>query len=224
MTLALAELPPGVPQPPGFGEYLRIIDHEVHRCRRIAEGLLEFSRAKTVRAARLDLDDVAERTLTLLKHHTRFKGCPVRLDFAAPAPSAAEAPADGAPAPAPAPAVLGDPDQLTQVLMVLLLNAADAVAAAPARDADDAPRGVTVRTRATRAGEALLEVEDEGVGIPRDALGKLFEPFYTTKAPGAGTGLGLAIAYGIVRDLGGRLEVDSVPGEGSRFRVVLPAA
>jgi signal transduction histidine kinase len=83
---------------------------------------------------------------------------------------------------------------------------------------------VTVRTRATRAGEALLEVEDEGVGIPRDALGKLFEPFYTTKAPGAGTGLGLAIAYGIVRDLGGRLEVDSVPGEGSRFRVVLPAA
>jgi two-component system NtrC family sensor kinase len=190
MTLALAELPPGVPQPPGFGEYLRIIDHEVHRCRRIAEGLLEFSRAKTVRAARLDLDDVAERTLTLLKHHTRFKGCPVRLDFAAPAPSAAEAPADGAPAPAPAPAVLGDPDQLTQVLMVLLLNAADAVAAAPARDADDAPRGVTVRTRATRAGEALLEVEDEGVGIPRDALGKLFEPFYTTKAPGRGHGAG----------------------------------
>jgi signal transduction histidine kinase len=62
------------------------------------------------------------------------------------------------------------------------------------------------------------------VGIAPEARDKLFEPFYTTKAPGEGTGLGLSIAYGIVRDLGGRLEVDSRPGAGSRFRVVLPAA
>jgi signal transduction histidine kinase len=121
-------------------------------------------------------------------------------------------------------AVWGDPDQLVQVLMVLLLNAADAVAEAPARDAHEAPRGVTVRTRSGDPGEAVLEIEDEGVGIAADARDKLFEPFYTTKAPGQGTGLGLSIAYGIVRDLGGRLEVDSVPGQGSRFRVVLPAA
>lgn len=210
MTLTLAELPPGVTGPPGFGEYLRIIDHEVHRCRRIAEGLLNFSRAKAVQRTRLDLDDVVERTLTLLKHHTRFKRCPVRLDFAG--------------GDAGGPAVYGDPDQLTQVLMVLLLNAADAVAAAPPRDEDEPPRGVTVRTRRGADDEAVLEVDDDGVGIAPDARDKLFEPFYTTKAPGEGTGLGLSIAYGIVRDLGGRLEVDSVPGEGSRFRVVLPGA
>lgn len=207
MTLALAELPPGVQGPPGFGEYLRIIDHEVHRCRRIAEGLLNFSRVSEVRRARLDLDDVVERTLTLLKHHTRFKRCPVRLDLAG----------DGL-------GVMGDPDQLTQVLMVLLLNAADAVAAAPARDEDEPARGVTVHTRTAGDGDAVLEVADEGVGIAPEALDKLFEPFYTTKAPGEGTGLGLSIAYGIVRDLGGRLEVESEVGEGSRFRVVLPAA
>ena len=223
MTLALADLPPGAHAPPGFGEYLRIIDHEVHRCRRIAEGLLDFSRAKAVRRARLDLDDVVERTLTLLKHHTRFKRCPVRLDFAGAAPGEGAAPGTAAGA-VPALAVAGDPDQLTQVLMVLLLNAADAVAAAPAGDPDDAPRGVTVRTRRTAEGEAVLEVDDEGVGIAPEARDKLFEPFYTTKQPGEGTGLGLSIAYGIVRDLGGRLDVDSAPGEGSRFRVVLPAA
>ncbi len=214
MTLALAELPAGAKAPPGFGEYLRIIDHEVHRCRRIAEGLLNFSRAKDVRRVRLDLDDVVERTLALLKHHARFRRCPVRLDLA---PPAAEAGAGG-------PAVLGDPDQLTQVLMVLLLNAADAVAAAPARAPDDPPRGVTVRTRRADGGETLLEVDDEGVGIAPEARDKLFEPFYTTKAPGEGTGLGLSIAYGIVRDLGGRLEADGAPGAGSRFRVLLPAA
>jgi two-component system NtrC family sensor kinase len=212
MSLALAELPPNVPRPAGFGEYLRIIDHEVHRCRRIAEGLLNFSRAKAVERARLELDDVVERTLTLLKHHTRFRRCPVRLDFSSTAATGAGQ------------AVWGDPDQLVQVLMVLLLNAADAVAEAPARDAHEAPRGVTVRTRSGDPGEAVLEIEDEGVGIAADARDKLFEPFYTTKAPGQGTGLGLSIAYGIVRDLGGRLEVDSVPGQGSRFRVVLPAA
>jgi signal transduction histidine kinase len=211
MTLALAELPPATPRPAGFGEYLRIIDHEVHRCRRIAEGLLNFSRAKAVQRVRLDLDDVVEQTLALLKHHTRFKRCPVRLDLTRAADEAG-------------PAVHGDPDQLTQVLMVLLLNAADAVAEAPPRDLDEAARGVTLRTRRTAEGEAVLDVDDEGVGIAPDARDKLFEPFYTTKAPGEGTGLGLSIAYGIVRDLGGRLEVDSVPGAGSRFRLVLPAA
>ena len=61
------------------------------------------------------------------------------------------------------------------------------------------------------------------MGSPAEARDKLFEPFYTTKAPGEGTGLGLSIAYGIVRDLGGRLEVESTPGEGSRFRVAFPA-
>ena len=64
---------------------------------------------------------------------------------------------------------------------------------------------------------------DEGAGIPRTELPKIFEPFYTTKPPGRGTGLGLSICYGIVADHGGRIEVDSAPGKGSTFRIVLPA-
>jgi signal transduction histidine kinase len=159
-----------------------------------------------VRRARLELDDVVERTLSLLKHHTRFKRCPVRLELTGEA------------------AVQADPDQLTQVLMILLLNAADAVAAAPARPDDEPARGVTVRTARGADGAAVLEVADDGVGIAPEARARVFEPFYTTKAPGEGTGLGLSIAYGIVRDLGGEVAVESDAGAGARFRVVLPAA
>ena len=98
------------------------------------------------------------------------------------------------------------------------------MAAAPPRPEDEPARGVTIRTRPADAGRAVLEVEDDGVGIAAEALPKLFEPFYTTKAPGEGTGLGLSIAYGIVRDLGGELAAAGAPGAGARFTVALPAA
>ena len=117
--------------------------------------------------------------------------------------------------------MLCDPDQMTQVTMALLLNAADAVEGVSR--GDDEPASVTLRTRGSADG-AVLEIADEGVGIAGDALPKIFEPFFTTKEPGAGTGLGLAICYGIVRDHGGRIAVDSAPGQGSTFRVVLPLA
>jgi two-component system, NtrC family, sensor kinase len=65
-------------------------------------------------------------------------------------------------------------------------------------------------------------VIDQGHGIARSELSKIFEPFYTTKAPGRGTGLGLSICYGIIQEHGGRIEVDSALGQGSTFRVLLP--
>jgi two-component system, NtrC family, sensor kinase len=78
-----------------------------------------------------------------------------------------------------------------------------------------------IRSRHAR-GEVEIELEDEGPGIPAENLGRIFDPFFTTKPPGQGTGLGLAIAQGIVNDHGGRIEVSSVVGKGSVFRVVLP--
>ena len=206
MTLALSELPRGQQAPPGFAEYLRIVDHEVHRCRGIAEGLLNFSRARPLQRVPLGLNSVVEQTLFLLKHHSRFKRCLVRLDLE-----------QGS-----GPRVLCDPDQMTQVTMALLLNAADAVEGVSRGD-DGEPASVTLRTRGSAEG-AVLEIVDEGVGIAGEALPKIFEPFFTTKEPGAGTGLGLAICYGIVRDHGGRIAVDSALGQGSTFRVVLPLA
>ena len=107
-------------------------------------------------------------------------------------------------------------EQLVQVFMALLINAVDAM---------EEQGTITIRTRPGRGGrEAVVaEVIDQGVGIARADASKIFEPFYTTKAPGRGTGLGLSICYGIIADHGGRIEVDSTVGAGSTFRILLPA-
>lgn len=179
----------------GVAEYLRIIDKEVDRCTRIVDGLLDFSRPKDTAKSVVDLNVLVDETLFLLKHHRRFKRLTVARELAPAGPR-----------------TVGNAEQLTQVLMALMLNAVDAM-----------ERGgtLTVRT-APGVDEVLVEVEDTGVGIPDDQQTKIFEPFYTTKPPGRGTGLGLSICYGIVQDHRGRIEVESAPGRGSRFRVHLP--
>jgi CheY-like chemotaxis protein len=112
--------------------------------------------------------------------------------------------------------VHADPTQLHQVLLNLCVNARDAM-----------PRGGVLRLRAvnTANDEPLvrIEVEDTGTGIPSDLLGKIFDPFFTSKEPGKGTGLGLSTTLAIVRGHGGSLDVSSVPGEGTVFTVFLPA-
>jgi PAS domain S-box-containing protein len=179
-------------------EYLELIDKEVDRCTRIVDGLLDFSRPKGKAKGRVALNALVDETLFLMKHHQRFKRMTVAREL------------DGT-----LPATMGNPEQLTQMLMALMLNAVDAM--------DDRGK-LTVRTgkNPTRSGEVVLEVEDTGMGIPRGDQSKIFEPFYTTKPPGRGTGLGLSICYGIVEDHRGRIEVDSTPGRGTTFRVFLP--
>jgi signal transduction histidine kinase len=78
------------------------------------------------------------------------------------------------------------------------------------------------RASGASGGDWVIEVEDQGAGIPPENLSKIFEPFFTTKPVGEGTGLGLSIVAGIVREHGGSVEVASVPGQGSTFRVRLP--
>jgi two-component system NtrC family sensor kinase len=187
LTLELGEL-----------EYLKFIDAEVERCKRIIDGLLDFSRKRSVAKEPVDINTTVERTLFLLSHHARFKRVSVHRDLVA----------------SPA-TVLSNADQLIQVLMALLLNAVDAT------EKNGQSAKITVRTSVASA-HVVVEIIDNGVGIPRSEVGKLFEPFYTTKPPGRGTGLGLSICYGLVADHGGRLEVESTPGSGSTFRVVLP--
>lgn len=182
-------------------EYTRIIEHEVHRSKRIVDGLLDFSRPRGDAREPLDPNEVVEHTLFLLKHHPRFKRVRVEASL--------EAAID--------PPLVGSREQLAQVLMALLLNASDAM---------DGTGRVVIRSRNDMdpASGVVIEVEDQGRGIPQSELGRLFEPFYTTKAPGRGTGLGLSICYGIVADHGGRIEVESQVEVGSTFRVYLPAA
>jgi len=101
---------------------------------------------------------------------------------------------------------------LNQVFLNIISNALQAMAGGGT---------LTLRTRET-GGQAVVEVSDTGCGIPVETQGRIFEPFFTTKPVGEGTGLGLSLAYGIVKKHGGRIEVDSRPGQGSTFRIVLP--
>lgn len=113
-------------------------------------------------------------------------------------------------------AVNGQAVQLEQVVLNLALNARDAM-----------PEGgtLTLRTRpGAEPGWVLIEIADTGIGMTPEVQARIFEPYFTTKAPGKGTGLGLVMAYGIIRSHGGRLEVVSAPGQGSTFTLHLPAA
>jgi two-component system NtrC family sensor kinase len=189
----------GAVAPRDGDEYLKIIDNEVHRCKRIIDGLLDFSRPKAVTKATTDINDVIEHTLFLVKHHARFKKMRVETVLAEQLER-----------------VSANREQLVQVFMALLINAVDAM---------EEQGTISIRTRRGRGlREAVVaEVVDQGVGIARADASKIFEPFFTTKAPGRGTGLGLSICYGIIAEHGGRIEVDSTVGAGSTFRILLPA-
>jgi two-component system NtrC family sensor kinase len=202
-TLAMQLADPGLPDHlrASFAELCGIIDHEVHRSKRILNGLLDFSRPTGATRSPAELRDIIEQTLRLLKYHPTFREMRVEVDVASDT----------------ALVVRADRDQLVQVLMALLLNAMDSM-----------NQSGVIRLRAVRSPvrgeEVVMEVVDAGKGISATVRQRLFEPFFTTKAPGRGTGLGLSICYGIVADHGGRIEVDSIVGKGSTFRVTLPLA
>jgi two-component system, NtrC family, sensor kinase len=181
-----------------FKDSLALIQHEVYRCKGIIDGLLDFSRPKSTNKVLVDLNFIVEKTLKLVKHHPRFRRVAIEVE------------------PSRLRLVLANEEQMVQVLMALLLNALDAI--------ED--KGViTIRTRMDEKDEmTITEVVDRGHGIRAADRTKIFEPFFTTKPPSRGTGLGLSICYAIVTEHDGRIEVDSVVGEGSVFRILLPSA
>jgi two-component system NtrC family sensor kinase len=179
---------------------LRLIQSEVHRCKGIVDSLLDFSRPKASEKSLVNINESIERTLFVLRHHTRFKRLVVEEQLDQTLGNV----------------VYANIEQLMQVFMALLINAMDAM--------ND--RGtVTLRTRwAPDTRSIIAEIIDQGEGIRRSDLPKIFEPFFTTKPPGRGTGLGLSICYAIVAEHDGRIEVDSEPGQGSVFRIIFPRA
>jgi two-component system NtrC family sensor kinase len=207
ISMQLTELAAtGVTLPRDCLEYLQYIDTEVRRCKRIIDGLLDFGRTRPVAKASLDLNDVIERAAFLVGHHESVKRQHLHVDLDQAAGSA----------------VFGNAERLIQVFIALVLNAADALGEKPNLNGNGS---ITLRTRRSADGQSIVaEVIDNGPGIARAALPKLFEPFYTTKPPGRGTGLGLSICYGIVADHGGQMQVDSTVGVGSTFRTILPVS
>jgi PAS domain S-box-containing protein len=119
----------------------------------------------------------------------------------------------------PVPPVLGNETRLGQVFLNLLLNAAQAIPEGAVMN-----NQVTLTLRPHTEAWVAVEVADTGCGIPAANLPRIFEPFFTTKPVGVGTGLGLSVCHGIVTGMGGQLQVESEPGRGSTFRVLLPVA
>jgi signal transduction histidine kinase len=159
--------------------------------------LLDFARIRPIDAQPVTPTQALQSAAALLEHHFRQAKVTLHVD-ASPA----------------IPPVVADPGQLEQVLVNLLMNACDACAA-----------GGQVWVSATERGDRVaLEVCDDGVGIPPENLSSVLDPFFTTKKRGQGTGLGLTIAADIIKNHGGTLEVESIVGEGTTIRVVLPRA
>src|SRR5438309_2084157 len=182
-------------EPGEFRPYLRLIEAEAYRWQEITGSLLHFVRDPGSQRTDTDLNGVVLKAAELLSHQSRFARSRVVTELDPELPP-----------------VAANEGQLRQVCLGLASNALEAM---------EGKGTLIVRSRRTR-GEVEIELEDEGPGIPQENLSRIFDPFFTTKPPGQGTGLGLAIAQGIVNDHGGRIEVSSVIGKGSIFRVVLP--
>jgi PAS domain S-box-containing protein len=177
---------------------LELTHRQARRAARIVQNLLEFSRPASPQKKPLDVNVLVERTLQLQEHSLRRNH--VEVDFH-PQPGL--------------PAVMGDGNQLIQVLLNLVTNAEQAI-----REVHESGR---IRIRlALRAGHIVVTVQDDGVGILPEALPRIFDPFYTTKRPGGGTGLGLSICMSIIREHGGNLDAKALPEGGSIFTVDLP--
>jgi len=162
----------------------------------LVANLKDFSRLDRSKVAEYDLHGGIESTLRIARH--QLGGRSVRKVFG------------------DIPPVACSPSQVNQVLLNLIVNAAQAT-----REQGGA---IVVRTGMRDAQRVAIEVSDNGHGIPEDVLPRIFDPFFTTKDAGKGTGLGLAICYKIVESHGGKLEVQSKPGVGTRFTVVLPVS
>jgi two-component system, NtrC family, sensor kinase len=173
------------------------IAKQTFRASEIVNSLLSFSRTSPTEFVEVDVSKVIQETLNLVEHQLKKSNVEVLLDV-----------------PPVSPAVKGNAGKLQQVFLNLFLNARDAM-----------ETGGTLTVHAwSEGGFARVDVADNGQGIALEHLERIYDPFFTTKGARKGTGLGLSVTYGIIREHGGSIEVESRLGAGTRFRVEIPLA
>ncbi|MBC7360047.1 MAG: two-component sensor histidine kinase [Desulfacinum sp.] len=191
----LMEHTPDFPKREKFLALVQAILQSVDRCRNITHRLLGFARRMDVQIEVLDLNDVIGEVLGFLEKEALYRNIDLRLQLAENLPR-----------------IASDRGQLQQVLLNILNNAFAAV--------DDGGI-VSITTWDADLDRVAVSIQDNGHGMNQETLKHIFEPFFTTKK-GYGTGLGLPITYGIVKKLGGCIEVQSEEGRGTTFTVYLP--
>jgi nitrogen-specific signal transduction histidine kinase len=174
---------------------------EASRAARIVRNLLLFARRQTSAHAVQDLEFLCDQVVELRAHDLRLNGVEITTSFGPELP-----------------AIFADGSQIQQLLLNLVLNAEQALLHSPVRRID------VIVSAEPDCGAVLMEVRDSGEGISRDSLGRVFEPFYTTRPTGEGSGLGLSIAAAIARSHGGQIWAASEAFVRTSFFVRLPAA
>jgi PAS domain S-box-containing protein len=177
--------------------FLAIMEKETARCGEIVKNLLSFSRPSAVRKEPVPINDIIEQALGILTHKIEISGVTLLRQLGSDLPPAT-----------------CDFKQIQQALMNIIINGVEAM-----------PQGgtLTISSRfLPKEKQIEVEIRDSGIGIPREHLDNLFEPFFSTKAEGKGVGLGLSVSYGIIHNHDGLIKVDSTPGQGTTFRVHLP--
>ncbi|RJQ54555.1 MAG: PAS domain-containing protein [Desulfobacteraceae bacterium] len=180
-----------------FKEYLTLMASELERCGDIVSGLLSFSRESPMVYKSVDLNQIIETVTALTRHRMALQNIELILDLTERAAS-----------------ISGDISHLQQCFLNLIFNAIEAM-----------PRGgrLTVSSCVdTTEKQVRIQVRDTGDGIAQENLDHIFDPFFTTKAEGEGTGLGLSIVYGVVKNHGGHVCVESASGKGTLFSLNFP--
>jgi PAS domain S-box-containing protein len=174
---------------------LEKITKQTFRASEIVNNLLNFSRTNATEFTDVDIHQVIMETIALVEHQLKSARIRVEHEFRAEYPM-----------------TFGNVGKLQQVFLNLFVNARDAM-----------PEGGELRVITdTMNSKIEIVVQDTGTGISREHIKKIYDPFFTTKAPGKGTGLGLSVSYGIVQEHGGTISVESKPGIGTSFRLELP--
>jgi two-component system NtrC family sensor kinase len=179
-----------------------VILGESERAARIVRNLLTFARKRQSTRSMIDLNQVVRETLALRAYEQRLTNIDVVTALASGLPP-----------------VFADPHQIQQVLLNLVINAEQAMLSANGRGS------LVLRTwHDVEHNGVVLQISDDGPGVPPDVKSKIFDPFFTTKEVGKGTGLGLTVAYAIVQEHGGTIRVESPPGGGASFTVEFPVS
>ena len=190
--LTLRKLEPDSP----FRKNLDVIEKETRRCTEIISNLLKFARQEKSVTRSTDINEVVEAALTIVDHQLTINDVKISKELEPDLPE-----------------IEASANQLQQVIMNFAINAQQAIG--------EAGGNLVVRTH-KHDDAIVIEVEDDGPGIPQEVQAHIFEPFFTTKRAGEGTGLGLSVTYGIVKDHGGDIRIEDPPGGGTRFVVILP--